>query len=741
VPGATQRDGGRERPAGRARRVAGRLELPLVALFLGLGFGLSQLTTRVVDWYVMTDELLYERLGISVAHSGSPLPRVHGVLIPSVNQLYPVLLGTVFGRGYVPGSLRDAHLLNAFVLASASIPAFLLARRVTGRRGLAYLVALLTVCVPWSVYASFLLTEVAGYPAFVWALLGIQHATVARSHRGDALAIGGLALAFLARTQFVILVPVVPVVLVAFELADAGGAGRWGRLRAAGANAVRRHRLLAWLYCLIAAGAIVLLAAGRVSSVLGTYADTVSGNLVPSGLGRALLQHVAVLALSVAIVPFVVGGAWLLANAVRPAATERYAFALAATTAIAALTTEVTIFDVRFGTGVVRDRYLFYLVPLVLVAFAAALGEQSWPRASLAVPALLTAAGLLVAKLPVYGGLNADAPASEIGRYVVTGLHSVDGARATLAGATVVLTLLFVQGSALLRHARLAALLAVLTFAALGTETGFAFADLLGDRGTSGRPITVQQGNVFDWVDRTVGTHANVTMLPYPPIDGDYWASVSYWWDMEFWNESVDRAAYLDGAFEGTPSTFPKLALRFDPRTGLANIAPTRLAVQLVPDSRFQLYGTELLNDRNAALIDTGGGRWRANWITFGLYDDGWTKPGVTVRVRVFPRPGAAGPELRTLELHFLSPVDGRAVDVVSDRGRWHGTVSASQGTTVADVPVCVPAHGFADVRIDAQGATPIHGDMRNYDTFGARYRTAGVFLSRIEVFGIGKAC
>ena len=76
----------------RARAAVARLELPLLALWIGLALVLSSLTTRVVDWFVMTDELLYERLAISVSQLGSPLPHVHGELIPNLNQLYPLLI-------------------------------------------------------------------------------------------------------------------------------------------------------------------------------------------------------------------------------------------------------------------------------------------------------------------------------------------------------------------------------------------------------------------------------------------------------------------------------------------------------------------------------------------------------------------------------------------------------------------------------------------------------------------------
>jgi len=133
----------------------------LLALWLAAACGLQLLTTRVADWFVMTDELLYERLAISIAHGRSPLPRVHGVLVPSIDQLYPLLIAPVFGAQLVPDSLHAAHFLNAFVICSACIPAYLLVRRVSGRAAAAWFAAVATLCVPWLVLSSFLLTEVA----------------------------------------------------------------------------------------------------------------------------------------------------------------------------------------------------------------------------------------------------------------------------------------------------------------------------------------------------------------------------------------------------------------------------------------------------------------------------------------------------------------------------------------------------------------------------------------------------
>ena len=143
---------------------AHRTDVRLAALWLALGAGLALITSRIADWYVMTDELFYERLAISVAHSHSPLPHVHGELVGNVNQLYPLLLAPLFHDTLVPPALLHAHVLNAFVMSSASIPAFLLARSVTRDTRLSYVVAFLTVCVPWMTLSSFLMTEVVGYP-------------------------------------------------------------------------------------------------------------------------------------------------------------------------------------------------------------------------------------------------------------------------------------------------------------------------------------------------------------------------------------------------------------------------------------------------------------------------------------------------------------------------------------------------------------------------------------------------
>ena len=170
------------RPGGRrmrryAGRVKGRLSLPFllaVALWLGLGAGLAEITRHVSDWFVMTDELLYERLALSIDRLHSPLPHVHAQSVPNVNQLYPLLLSIVFRHGAVLHGFHEAHVLNAFVMSSAAVPTYLLARRVAGNGWLPLVAAVATVAVPWMTLSSFLLTEVVAYPAFIWAALAMH---------------------------------------------------------------------------------------------------------------------------------------------------------------------------------------------------------------------------------------------------------------------------------------------------------------------------------------------------------------------------------------------------------------------------------------------------------------------------------------------------------------------------------------------------------------------------------------
>ena len=326
---------------------------------------------------------------------------------------------------------------------------YVLAKRVTQSSWLPYVVAVASVAVPWMTLSSFLLSEVVAYPAFALALLAIQAAIARPSARNDVLAAAAIA-AGRARAHAV--------------LRTGGRAGRSDRparpRRTAPARTLRAHLTLVVLYVLGGVAAIGILASGR--HVLGTYAQTASGNPLPAQIVGSAPAHLAIVALAGGLLPFVVGGAWLVSNLGSSESSERHAFAWLALTTIVTLTIEVASFDLRFGGGLVRDRYLFYLTPVILTAFAAALTAARPPRWSLAVPVALLAIGFWRAPLTSFVKLNADTPASVLNDWLLRELHGVTGVRIFLALAAVVVAAAYLEATLLLPRATVALGAAVL---------------------------------------------------------------------------------------------------------------------------------------------------------------------------------------------------------------------------------------------------------------------------------------
>jgi hypothetical protein len=272
-----------------ARLAHARVSLPLLAIVLASAGLSASYALRARHWVVMTDELQTAKLAASIAETLSPLPRIHGEPYGPPSQLYPLLIAPFFRFLSVPAAVDAAHALNALLFASAALPAYLLARAVTGSRTGGLFAAAITAFVPWLVLSTTLLTENAAYPAFAWALLLAYRTLVAPSPGRDAAALAGLLVAFLARTQLLVLAAVLPVAIVVYGLARAAAeAPREGRLHALATGARRAVASHALLFA--AAGAAVLVVA---SSVPAT-ADFLGG-LPLNGVPLALLVGVCVL--------------------------------------------------------------------------------------------------------------------------------------------------------------------------------------------------------------------------------------------------------------------------------------------------------------------------------------------------------------------------------------------------------------------------------------------------------------
>ena len=109
--------------------------------------------------WILPDEILYSELAKAIAEGTEPA--VRGVPALTWGVVYPVLVAPAWAAFADPVSAYHAALvINALVMSSAAIPAYLLARLFVAERS-AIVVAAMTVLVPSLSYTSVVMTEKA----------------------------------------------------------------------------------------------------------------------------------------------------------------------------------------------------------------------------------------------------------------------------------------------------------------------------------------------------------------------------------------------------------------------------------------------------------------------------------------------------------------------------------------------------------------------------------------------------
>ena len=291
--------------------------------------------------------------------------------------------------------------------------------------------------------------------------------------------------------------------------------------------------------------------------------------------------------------------------------------------------------------------------------------------------------------------------------------------------------LLLVAGRALPRLSVAAVLSAVLVVALLST-TAYVFSRYFGTNDWASRPVTNPQVDQFAWVDRTVGRNADVTIATYPVSSTGSSTSASGATTSTGTRRSTATSSCRAVSSPTAASGSRRCTGSFDPQTGRADVSLTRYVLEADQESRFRVSGKEIANQQGLNLIDAAK-PWRTDWLSSGLYDDGWTRPGVTTRVRVFAQPDQRGPILRGITFGIRAPggVASRPVELSSNQGVMH--VVASQDTRFNGIHVCVPAHGYADVLLRASGSSTIPGDQATLAS-SLHPRRAGLFLSEIAL-------
>ena len=359
----------RRRSRPRPARTARPARVPVVAL-LGLVV-VAAATFRLLlgraatEPRVFGDELVYSGLAKGFALEGQPLFR--GEVDLAHSMLYPLLIAPAHVLGADGARAFEAtKAMNAVVVASAAVPAYLLARRVVTPL-FALAVAFLVAFEPWTAYASLVMTESLFLPAFTTFVLLLAR-MLDRPTLGRQLAVlASLALLAGIRPQGVALVGAV-----------------LGAVAINGLRAPPFRRTLV-VYRPLLAGLGVGLGAAVVAMALGDDAPggvsggVLEGLLDPVGLLTWSSWTVAVFGLALGVValvlyPFALGS--LLRS---PVERDRATGVALLTSSLALLLSVAAVSASPYGLDVLHERYLFYLTPLVLVGLGVPPRER--PRA------------------------------------------------------------------------------------------------------------------------------------------------------------------------------------------------------------------------------------------------------------------------------------------------------------------------------------------------------------------------
>ena len=418
------------------------------------------------------------------------------------------------------------------------------------------------------------------------------------SWKRDLLTVALSVLAFLARGELIASLIFFPFALVAFEIGRASAARVRDRLALAGRSLIKGHLFLVIGYALVGLTALVLYVQHRLASIIGIYSVYESaGHPVWGRLPRSLVEHLATFSLGVGVVPCVIALAWIGANVVRPPKDRNvHAFACVGLMMTAAIFLHVTNFDLVVNYYV-HDRYLMYLVPVVLIGAVLGVSDARPLRWSLVVPLALVVSGFVFGEIPAFtwqrfDWLDLDSPIATVYRVLAAHLGGLTAARGALVALAVGGTALVVVGGRALQPRHLAIVVMGFCTVAMSVVTEWVFVRTFQSQDRNGRSITATYHGTLDWIDEAVGPNSSVTAVQYP-ISSNWFVSQARWTDFEFFNKSLVRHARLPNVdpFDYLGLWFPKFDLHINPRTGAVAESPTRWVVHSEKETRFQVGG------------------------------------------------------------------------------------------------------------------------------------------------------
>jgi hypothetical protein len=530
--------------------------------------------------------------------------------------------------------------------------------------------------------------------------------------------------------QLIVLAPVLVAAMLLHELLYGltSGDDRRAGVRGALRRMARLHAPLSALGILGVAVGLPLLLTGTLAKAAGFYGDTLTGASLDATTFSLARSYVVFLALGLGALPAAIAFGFFGESLVAPSSRRAHAFACLSVLTILVLTLQVAEISVRFDEGVLQERYLFYLAPLLVVGLCAGVLLTRRPfkmilGGSIVLAALAASTHYQTARTafwyqispaltgfydwirPAFGAPGGAHAEADKGRLVVLGL---------------VVLALGVLVAALARRIsapRLLAGVGVLALLFCGTETVHALSHVV--HGTSSG-AGLGEGSLRDvsWVDRSVPPGAPVADLVSNV--GGLDQSRATWEDNQFWNRSV-TSAYTFGP-AAVDTYLATTALSVDSSSGAvvlgvhgsAGGAAPPLGYLVAPTRGFpvQLAGTVLGHSRAGTLeLLRLAPAPHAAWRVVGVSSDGWLplQAPATVQLYSLRASRRCARVALTLSLSALSPA-ARTL-VLSGRGvrrevRFAPGQVRTLYTRVCGRPASVPQLQMLDVQ-SAAAAVP----------------------------------
>jgi len=575
---------------------------------------------KIATPWIMTDELTYSEMAKSFASTGHFLIRGSASGVGNVG--YPALISPAWLFHPMSTTYGLAKAINAVLMTATVVPLYLWSRRLVAP--VYGLVAVgLVLLMPSLIYSGMLMTENAFLPAFVLAAFAMALALERPTLWRQLFAFGTIVLATAIRYQGLVLLLVLPTAILLKVLLELRAESHPRGLRFL-ASELRRYWISAALL-VGAAGLYVVLELARghaLSSGLGSYREIAVKSYSFGAARHWILLHFAELGLSVAILPtcafLLLLGLAFTRRGTRSSA-ER-AFLAVTTAAIPWIVVQVAVFASGFSIRI-EERYMFFMAPLLFLAFALWL-DRGLPRPRvLTVLAAAVPAALLFA-LPLGSLLNISIlsdtfgliPFLRLSQRLTTG--GIPEARKFLLAGGIVAAVAFAvwprKGRPeVLFPAAVATFFVLSSYSVQGALRDYS-RNLAATGGTLGSP---------SWIDQRLGSGGDAAFLL--GTTSETWPETLGLWQTQFWNRSL-HAVYNLSTPE--PGGGPETAVRVDPANGLilsASSGKPLRAKDIVSSLSYGLDGRLLAARPPFALYRTRG-PLRVAQATTGIYGDGW---------------------------------------------------------------------------------------------------------------------